>query len=81
MSPADVKNLRSALNWTQEEMAAYLGVNRASVSRYESDVAPRGPVLKLMQKLADEFARGRRKPLKLRPRRRRPQSEALAEIG
>jgi DNA-binding transcriptional regulator YiaG len=69
MTPADVKRLRFQLNWTQDEMGDYLGISRSTVSRYETDIEVAGPALKLLDRLADEFNRGRRRT---RTTRRRP---------
>jgi transcriptional regulator with XRE-family HTH domain len=72
MRPRTVKNLRLALRWSQDDMADYLGVNRSSVSRYESDLEPGGPVTRLLKTLADDIAKGRRLPKVRREGRGRP---------
>ena len=57
MDSASILALRKErLQWTQEEMAEYLGVDRATVSRIETGQAPSGPVLKLLKMLADQSA-------------------------
>lgn len=48
----DLKALRRQLGWTQERMAAELGVDRSSVSRLEGGQQRlRGPVLRLVEHL------------------------------
>ena len=48
----DVKALRQRINWTQDRLARYLGIDRSSVSRMESGQTIRGPVGKLLEALA-----------------------------
>lgn len=50
--PTDMRELRSRLNWTQADMAKYLGIDRSSVSRIESGGGLSGPVRKLLGELA-----------------------------
>lgn len=52
----DVKQLRDDLDWKQDRLAAYLGVNRSTVSRLESGATPSGPVVKLLRKLIPRAA-------------------------
>lgn len=52
----DVKSLRRARGWSQEEMADYLGLNRSSVSRLEAGRTQTGPVRKLLAELAEKPA-------------------------
>lgn len=43
------------LKWTQEQLAGYLGIDRATVSRIENDkLPPSGPVAKLLNQLEAE---------------------------
>lgn len=55
-TPAKIRALRSSLGWNQKAMADYLGVDRSTVSRIESDQEPSGPVLRLLQQLDAERA-------------------------
>ncbi len=55
--PTDIKALRARLNWTQEQLAEYLGLDRSSVSRMENDerpTRPSGPARKLLDRLLAE---------------------------
>lgn len=47
---------KDRLRWTQEQLASYLGVDRATVSRMETGQVPSGPVDKLLKQLADSSA-------------------------
>jgi DNA-binding transcriptional regulator YiaG len=49
----DIKSLRDKFGWTQEQLAEYLGLDRSSVSRMETGQAPKGPTLKLLEKLRE----------------------------
>jgi len=51
MSAIDVRALRESLNWTQEQLAEYLGLDRSSISRMESGQEPKGPTLRLLKQL------------------------------
>lgn len=50
----DVKSLREDLKWTQDQMAEYLGLDRSSVSRMETGQKPKGPTVKLLERLASQ---------------------------
>jgi DNA-binding transcriptional regulator YiaG len=51
-APIDIKTLRKErLKWTQEELASYLGVDRATVSRMETGQPPSGPIERLLRQL------------------------------
>jgi transcriptional regulator with XRE-family HTH domain len=52
----DLKALRERCGWSQEQMADFLGLDRSSVSRMENGQKPKGPTLRLLQKLAAEEA-------------------------
>lgn len=43
--------LRKSLNWTQGDLAQHLGVEQATVSRWENGAKIKGPALKLIQLL------------------------------
>jgi transcriptional regulator with XRE-family HTH domain len=48
----DILALRTALNWSQAQMAEYLGLDRSSVSRMERGQQPTGATRKLLEQLA-----------------------------
>lgn len=50
--PFDIKELRERVNWSQDRLAEFLGVDRSSVSHMENGRAPRGPVKRLLAMLA-----------------------------
>jgi transcriptional regulator with XRE-family HTH domain len=49
------ERLRAARAWTQPQMAAYLGVGQATVSRLESGQAESGPVKRLLDLLEHDI--------------------------
>lgn len=49
----DLQGLRQKLEWKQERLARYLGVNRSTVSRMESGQRIRGPARRLLDTLKD----------------------------
>lgn len=55
-SDIDVKALRAAKGWTQDQMAEYLGLDRSSVSRIENGSEISGPVRRLLELLQAESA-------------------------
>jgi len=50
--PIDIRALRLRLNWTQDQLAEFLGLDRSSVSRMENGQPPKGPTAKLLRELA-----------------------------
>ncbi len=54
----DIKALRERLNWKQDRLARFLGVDRSSVSHMENGRSPRGPVRKLLETLVSAADRG-----------------------
>jgi transcriptional regulator with XRE-family HTH domain len=48
----DIRDLRARLDWTQDELADYLGLDRSSVSRMENGQKPKGPTRRLLDDLA-----------------------------
>lgn len=54
----DIREIREAKNWTQDQMADYLGLDRSSVSRMECGRPPSGPVEKLLQLLERDMHAG-----------------------
>jgi transcriptional regulator with XRE-family HTH domain len=51
----DPKAIRTARNWSQTQMAEYLGCDQSTVSRIEAGASPSGPILRLLELLvADE---------------------------
>lgn len=58
MEPAvDIIALRKRLDWTQEQLADELGLDRSTVSRMERGKPVSGPVLKLLHALSTLPAR------------------------
>lgn len=52
--PIDIVALRKRLEWTQEQLAEYLGVDRSNVSRMEAGQSSvRGPVRRLLAQLSE----------------------------
>ncbi|KQY20764.1 hypothetical protein ASD32_04945 [Rhizobium sp. Root483D2] len=49
----DVRALRERIGWGQDKLAAYLRVDRSSVSHYENGRPLRGPVLRLLEILIE----------------------------
>lgn len=49
----DIKALRESYQWTQEQLADALGLDRSSVSRMETGQEPKGPTKILLRKLAE----------------------------
>jgi transcriptional regulator with XRE-family HTH domain len=57
MAAEDIKAWREKRGWSQQEMAAELGVDQATVSRIERGVSePNGPVKRLLDRLMAEPA-------------------------
>jgi len=57
MNSKEIMNFRLSRNWNQFQMAQYLGVTQATVSRWENGAASmNGSALKLMQLLMREAA-------------------------
>jgi transcriptional regulator with XRE-family HTH domain len=57
MSADDIKTLREANKWTQQQLAERLGVDQATVSRIErGEAQPSGPVKLLLNALMLERA-------------------------
>ena len=53
MTPDQIKALRVARHWSQQDLAEQLGVDQATVSRIERGAAePSGPVNRLLLHLA-----------------------------
>ncbi|KQV27577.1 hypothetical protein ASC97_04140 [Rhizobium sp. Root1203] len=53
----DIRTLRERLNWTQDRLADYLGVDRSTVSRMENGQhRVSGPVDRLLAVLRQEAA-------------------------
>ena len=49
----DMKVLRKRINWKQERMARYLGVDTSTISRMERAEKLKGPATRLLQALAE----------------------------
>lgn len=47
----DMRALREALHWSQDDMARYLGLDRSSVSRMENGQGIKGPTKRLLDVL------------------------------
>lgn len=55
MTPDQIKALRKNRGWSQQQLAAALGVDQATVSRLESGVSePRGAVRVLLDRIIEE---------------------------
>lgn len=54
INPEHVAGLRKALGWTQQQLAAEIGVDQATVSRIENGAEPRGPVRVLLKHLLSQ---------------------------
>ena len=52
MNQIEILTLRKSLNWTQEELAQHLGVEQATISRWENGATIKGPALRLIEILA-----------------------------
>lgn len=51
--PIDVTALRSALGWTQQQLADHCGTDRSTVSKWEKEPPTKGPALVLLRQLRD----------------------------
>lgn len=49
----NVVQLREALGWTQQQLAAACGVDRSTVSKWESEPPTKGPALILLRQLQE----------------------------
>ena len=49
----DIKALRQSINWKQDRLARFLGVDRSSVAHMENGRPVRGPVKRLLETLAE----------------------------
>lgn len=58
MEPERIKEFRTTRGWSQEQLAAELGVDQATVSRIENGVEPRGPIKLLLERVMAEPHRG-----------------------
>lgn len=55
MTPEHIKTLRKNRSWSQQQFAAALGVDQATISRLESGATePRGPVKVLLEHMLAE---------------------------
>ena len=52
-SEIDMKALRKRINWKQDRMARYLGVDPSTISRMERALKLKGPAIRLLQALAE----------------------------
>lgn len=58
-TPVDVRALRERLDKTQSEFAELLGVDQGTISNWETGkTTPRGPALKVMERLASPAKAG-----------------------
>jgi len=53
----NVVQLREALGWTQQQLAAYCGVDRSTVSKWEGEPPTKGPALILLGQLQAHVAK------------------------
>ena len=56
----DVRTIRKQKGWTQAQLAAFLGLNRSSISRLEHGQPVPGPTKKLLLQLAEGASEGDR---------------------
>lgn len=56
MSDIDIRSLRERLDWTQVQLAEYLGIDRSTVSRMENGQPPARPIAKLLLVLSETVA-------------------------
>lgn len=49
MNQIEILTLRKSLNWTQEDLAQHLGVEQATISRWENGATIKGPALRLIE--------------------------------
>lgn len=54
----DIRALRQSINWKQERLARFLGVDRSSVAHMENGRPVRGPVRRLLENLEAAAKRG-----------------------
>jgi transcriptional regulator with XRE-family HTH domain len=54
----DIRALRQEINWKQDRLARFLGVDRSSVAHMENGRSISGPVRRLLLILKDVAARG-----------------------
>jgi len=60
MSPAQVRKVREALGFTQQQLADFIGASQVAVARWETGIhKPRGANLKALKELAREAAKKR----------------------
>ena len=52
----DVAAIRAALGWSQQQLAEACGVDRSTVSRWESEPPAKGPALILLRQLQERVA-------------------------
>ncbi|MBO0142284.1 helix-turn-helix transcriptional regulator [Agrobacterium sp. Ap1] len=55
MNAIEIKALRDKLDWTQAQLAEYLGVDRSTISRMENGGKVHGPAAKLLSSLRDRY--------------------------
>ncbi|WP_172831053.1 helix-turn-helix domain-containing protein [Rhizobium leucaenae] len=56
MTDLDIRSLRDKLDWTQDQLAEYLGVDRSTVSRIENGRRIAGPVYRLLLALMTDVS-------------------------
>lgn len=49
MNQIEILTLRKSLNWTQQDLAQHLGVEQATISRWENGATIKGPALRLIE--------------------------------
>lgn len=59
----NARDLRTKLNWSQKEMADYLGCDQATVSRIENGQEPSGPIGRLLKLLEAQASAGDMPPV------------------
>ena len=59
MSPAQIKNLRAKLEFTQAELAKALGLSRLTISQYEIGFRQPGTTVLILLRVLDSLSRVR----------------------
>lgn len=67
MSPKQIRNIRTALGLTQQQLADFIGAQRPTVARWETGInQPQGANLKALKELAGKVKEQSRETKKLK---------------
>ncbi len=77
MTPPQIRAARGLLNWTVQELAEKVGVDRNTIAkiesgRYASDAETLAAICRVLEAGGVEFTNGRWPGVRLRPERQRP---------